>query len=121
MALHKRVELIDTLLEEAEHKRTALTHALHAHELVEPGKESTHGAPPPLRRRAYSTNTICGRESREVWPRCAKYETRSSNWHGTAASASSGACPASSHKGADSWNHGNAPTWSTNSCKKPSS
>jgi hypothetical protein len=45
MELHKRVELIDTLLEEAEHKRTALTHALHAHELVEQGKESTHGAP----------------------------------------------------------------------------
>ncbi len=45
MELHKRVELIDTLLEDAEHKRTALTHALHAHELVEQGKESTHGAP----------------------------------------------------------------------------
>ena len=45
MELHTRVELIDTLLEEAEHKRTALTHALHAHELGEQGKESTHGAP----------------------------------------------------------------------------
>ena len=45
MELHKRVELINTLLEDAEHKRTALTHALHAHELVEQGKESTHGAP----------------------------------------------------------------------------
>ena len=45
MELHKRVELIDTLLEEAEHKRTALAHALHAHELVEQGKEATHGAP----------------------------------------------------------------------------
>jgi hypothetical protein len=45
MELHKRVELIDTLLEDAELKRTALTHALHAHELVEQGKESTHGAP----------------------------------------------------------------------------
>ena len=45
MELHKRVELIDTLLEEAEQKRTALAHALHAHELVEQGKESTHGAP----------------------------------------------------------------------------
>ena len=45
MELHKRVELIDTLLEEAEHKRTALTHALHARERVEQGQESTHGAP----------------------------------------------------------------------------
>jgi len=45
MELHTRVELIDTLLEEAEHKRTALTHALHAKELVEQGQESTHGAP----------------------------------------------------------------------------
>jgi hypothetical protein len=45
MELHKRVELIDTLLEEAEQKRTALTHALHAKERVEQGKESTHGAP----------------------------------------------------------------------------
>jgi hypothetical protein len=45
MELHKRVELLDTLLEEAEQKRTALTHALHARERVEQGKESTHGAP----------------------------------------------------------------------------
>jgi hypothetical protein len=45
MELHKRVELIDTLLAEAEQKRTALTHALHAKERVEQGKESTHGAP----------------------------------------------------------------------------
>jgi len=45
MELHKRVELIDTLREEAAQKRTALAHALHAHELVAQGKESTHGAP----------------------------------------------------------------------------
>jgi len=45
MELYKRVELIDTLLAEAEQKRTALTHALHAKERVEQGKESTHGAP----------------------------------------------------------------------------
>lgn len=45
MELHKRVELIDTLLAEAEQKRTALTHALHAKERVEQGKEATHGAP----------------------------------------------------------------------------
>ena len=44
MELHKRVALIDTFLEEAEHKWTALTHALQAHELAEQGKESTHGA-----------------------------------------------------------------------------
>ena len=45
MELHHRVELIDTLLEEAEQKRTALTHALHAKERVEQGAASTHGAP----------------------------------------------------------------------------
>jgi hypothetical protein len=45
MALHHRVELIDALLEEAEQKRTALTHALNARERVEQGEESTHGAP----------------------------------------------------------------------------
>ena len=45
MALHHRVALLDTLLEEAEQKRTALTHALHAREWVEQGEESTHGAP----------------------------------------------------------------------------
>ena len=45
MELHKRITLIDTLLEEAEQKRTALTHALHARERVEQGEESTHGAP----------------------------------------------------------------------------
>ena len=45
MELSHRVELIDTLLEEAEQKRIALTHALNARERVEQGKESTHGAP----------------------------------------------------------------------------
>jgi hypothetical protein len=45
MELHHRVQLIDTLLAEAEQKRTALTHALHARERVEQGEESTHGAP----------------------------------------------------------------------------
>jgi hypothetical protein len=45
MELHKRVELLNTLLEEAEQKRTALTHALNAKERVEQGQESTHGAP----------------------------------------------------------------------------
>jgi hypothetical protein len=37
--------LINTLLEEAEQKRTALTHVLNARERVEQGEESTHGAP----------------------------------------------------------------------------
>ena len=46
MELHQRVALIDTLLAEAEQKRTALTHALHAKERGEQEKESTHGAPP---------------------------------------------------------------------------
>jgi hypothetical protein len=45
MELHHRVALIHTLLEEAEQKRTALTHALHAKERAEQEKESTHGAP----------------------------------------------------------------------------
>ena len=45
MKLHDRVVLIDTLLEEAEQKRTALTHALRAKEQVEQGVVSTHGAP----------------------------------------------------------------------------
>ena len=49
MELHHRVELIDTLLEEAEQKRTALTHALHAKERVEQGSTSTHGAPLTLK------------------------------------------------------------------------
>jgi hypothetical protein len=45
MALHQRVAIIDTLLEEAAHKRTALTYALHAKARVEQGKEATHSAP----------------------------------------------------------------------------
>jgi|KBSSwiStaDraftv2_1062776.scaffolds.fasta_scaffold149165_4 hypothetical protein len=45
MELHHRVELIETLMEEAAHKRTALTHVLNAKERVEQEKESTHGAP----------------------------------------------------------------------------
>jgi hypothetical protein len=45
MELHHRIAVIDTLLKEAEHKRTALTHALNARERVEQGEESTHGAP----------------------------------------------------------------------------
>ena len=45
MALHHRMELIEALLEEAEQKRTALTHVLNARERVEQGEESTHGAP----------------------------------------------------------------------------
>jgi len=45
MELHHRVELIDTLLEEAEQKRTALTHALAARERAEQEEDSTHGAP----------------------------------------------------------------------------
>ena len=45
MELHHRVELMDTLLEEAAQKRTALTHALHANEGAEQEQASTHGAP----------------------------------------------------------------------------
>ena len=45
MEFHKRVALLDALLEEAEQKRTALTHTLNARERGEQGKEATHGAP----------------------------------------------------------------------------
>jgi hypothetical protein len=45
MEQHPRIALIDTLLEDAEHKRTALTHALNARERVEQGTGSTQGAP----------------------------------------------------------------------------
>ncbi len=45
MALHHRAALIDTLLEEAEQKRTALMHALHAKARAEQEQESTYGAP----------------------------------------------------------------------------
>ena len=44
MELHKRVEVIDSLLEEAEQKWSALTHALHARELAAQHQEFTHGA-----------------------------------------------------------------------------
>jgi hypothetical protein len=45
MEHHTRIALRDTLLEEAEQKRTALMHALNARERVEQGEASTHGAP----------------------------------------------------------------------------
>jgi ribosomal protein L5 len=45
MEHHTRVALLDTLLEEAAQKRTALTHALNARERVAQGEASTHGAP----------------------------------------------------------------------------
>jgi hypothetical protein len=45
MASDHRVALIDTLLEEAEQKRTALMHALHAQERADQEQEATHGAP----------------------------------------------------------------------------
>ena len=79
MELHHRVALIDTLLEEAEQKRTALTHTLNARERVEQGKASTHGAPLPMRRRAYNTNMTCGRKSRSEVQSCAKSWKSSSN------------------------------------------
>lgn len=45
MELDKRVMVIDTLIEEAEQKRHALTHAVQAKERAEQSQESTHGAP----------------------------------------------------------------------------
>jgi hypothetical protein len=124
MELHTRVAMIDTLLEEAEQKRTALTHALHAHTLAEQGKGAPHSAPaqrppPQWRRRAYSTNTISGRESRPGWPSCARPWTSLSTWNSNGVSASSGAGIVNMQEGGSLWNHANGPTWSTNSCRKP--
>ena len=45
MELHHRVELIDTLMEEADQKTQSLQHALHARERAEQTKGSSHGAP----------------------------------------------------------------------------
>jgi hypothetical protein len=45
MALHHRLELIDTLIAEAEQKTQSLHHALHAMERAEQTQESSHGAP----------------------------------------------------------------------------
>jgi len=45
MELHHRVELIDTLIEETDHKTQSLQHALHAQERAEQTQESSHGAP----------------------------------------------------------------------------
>ena len=44
MELHHCVELIDTLLGEAEQKTQSLQHALHAKERAEQRQESAHGA-----------------------------------------------------------------------------
>ncbi len=45
MESQHRMQLLTTLLEEADHKTQALTHALGARERVEQGEQSTHGAP----------------------------------------------------------------------------
>ena len=45
MALHHRVELIDTLIAETNQKTQSLHHALHAKERAEQTQESSHGAP----------------------------------------------------------------------------
>ena len=45
MELHHRVELIDTLMAEADQKTQSLHHALHAKERAEQAQESSHGAP----------------------------------------------------------------------------
>ena len=44
MELHHRVELIDTLIEEADQKMQALHHALHAKERAEQRQAASHGA-----------------------------------------------------------------------------
>ena len=45
MESQHRMQLITTLLEEADQKRLALTHALGAQERLQQGAVSTHGAP----------------------------------------------------------------------------
>jgi hypothetical protein len=45
MELHRRVELIDTLMEEADQKTQSLHHALHAKERAEQIQGSSHVAP----------------------------------------------------------------------------
>jgi hypothetical protein len=45
MESQHRMQLITTLLEEADQKRLALTHALGAQERIQQGDVSTHGAP----------------------------------------------------------------------------
>ena len=45
MELHHRVELIDTLMAEADQKTQSLHHALHAKERAEQRQASSHGAP----------------------------------------------------------------------------
>ena len=45
MEPQQRMQLITTLLEEADHRAQALTHALGARERAEQGEQSTHGAP----------------------------------------------------------------------------
>ncbi len=45
MESQHRMQVITALLEEADHKTQALTHALGARERVEQGEQSTHGAP----------------------------------------------------------------------------
>ena len=45
MEIQQRVQLIDTLLEEARQKSTTLTQALHAKERAEQEKETPHSAP----------------------------------------------------------------------------
>jgi hypothetical protein len=44
MELHHRVELIDTLIAEADQKTQALHHALHAKERAEQRQGASHGA-----------------------------------------------------------------------------
>ena len=44
MELHHRVELIDTLIAEADQKTQSLHHALHAKERAEQRQESSRGA-----------------------------------------------------------------------------
>src|SRR6266850_2067499 len=88
MALHHRVELIDTLIAETNQKTQSLHHALHAKERVEQTQESSHGAPSLMRSRAYSMSKPCGRRPRWDSQSSARCSQSLSNRNDRAGSAS---------------------------------
>ena len=109
MERHPRIALIDTLLEDAEHKRTALTHALNARERVEQGTESTHGAPLTIEEEGLKYEHHLWQKVEIGLARCARSWMRSSNWNGNAVCVSNHADTTSIQAGG---HHGTAGTHS---------
>jgi hypothetical protein len=88
MELHRRVELIDTLIEETDQKTHSLHHAMHAKERAEQ-TQGPHMVRPSLRRsRACNTNKPCGRRRSWASQSSARCSKSLSNWNECAASAS---------------------------------